>query len=223
MRTARRRHLGLLIAVLALPACATTTRSVTGLVPSAPGGSGASGGGRPAASIRLSLDENLRAEVRADDVAPEGDAVPALVLRLVFDPKVLGYAFAPGQLVLRDGRGGEWRPTSASAGRMSQGACTDPTTGASDAIARFVPLVPGSCAYVGFDRPVRPGEPLELVIGGAALGQRRLEPVTVALARTEQKSRRPAPAVADAGRGVGKVLQVALTILLAPLAMAGGM
>jgi hypothetical protein len=219
MRSVKNACLGLLAAVLALPACTTTTHSVTGLVPSAPGHPDR---GRPAASIRLSLDENLRAEVRAEDVARPGEEVPAFALRLVFDARVLGYAFAPGQLVLRDGRGGEWRPTSASAGQVRQGACSDPS-GASDAIDRYVPVVSGTCAYVGFDRPVQPGERLDLVVDGAALGRRRLPPVTVALARTERESRKPAPAVAGVGRAVGKVLQVGLTILLAPLAMSGGM
>jgi hypothetical protein len=208
--------LGLLAAALALAGCSTTTRSITGLAPAAPGTPARD---RAAASIRLGLDEGLRAEVRATDAAPAGDAVPALGLRLVFDPKVLGYSFDGGQLVLRDGRGGEWRPASARTGWMRHGEC-EIASGPAAAPGGYVPVARGSCVDVGFDRAVRPGERLELVIAGAAVGQRRLEPVTVALARTEQQSRKTDPAVANA---LEKFLQVALTIVLAPLAMYGGM
>jgi hypothetical protein len=211
MCTARRRVLGLLAAAIALPGCSTTTRSISGLAPSA---SGEPARGRVAPSIRLSLDESLRAEVQATDAVPSGGAVPALSLRLVFEPKVLGYSFDAGQLVLRDGRGGEWRPARASAGRMRYGAC-EIASGPPDAVNGYVPLARGTCVEVGFEHPVPPGERLELVIVGAAVGQRRLAPTTVALARTEQKSRKADPAFVE-------ILTLPLKILLFPLAMYGG-
>lgn len=198
------------LAVL-LPACRTTTRSVTGLAPTTPGDRSPA---RVAASVRLSLDEHLRAEVRATDAAPAGEAAPALGLAVVFEPKVLGYSFNAAQLVLRDGRGGEWRPTAASAGRMRHGSC-ESASNAGDPLGGYVPVAPGSCVQVAFDRAVSDGERLELVVAGAAVGRRRLEPVTVALARTEQKSRQADPVLVE-------MLTLPLKILLFPLAMYGG-
>lgn len=218
MRTARSTSLILGLAALAMPACSTTTRSVTGVAPMAPVERTRRAVGE---SIRLSLDEGLRAELRATDAAFAGEAAPALALTLAFEPKVLGYSFHAGQLVLRDGKGAEWRPTSASAGWMSHGAC-ESALNAGDPLGAYVPVARDSCVRVAFDHVVVAGERLELVVAGAAVGKRRLEPLTVAVARTEQTSHKPGPAATGVGRVLGKVLETALVITLAPLALAGG-
>jgi len=132
----------------------------------------------------------------------------------VFDPEVLGYSFHAGELVLRDGKGGEWRPTAASAGWARHGAC-EGGSHLADPLAAYVPVVQGSCVLVRFDHVVAPGERLELVVKGAAIGRRRLGPVTVALARTERKSRTADPVLVE-------MLTLPLKILLFPLAMYGG-
>jgi len=212
MPTALHCGLGLLAAALALPACGTTTHSLTGLAPATLAGPAH---GPRALSIRLDLDESLRAELRATDVASAGEAVPPLGLSFTFEPKVLGYSFHAGQLVLRDGNGGEWRPTTASAGWMRHGSC-EGASGLGDPLAGYVPLARGACVRVGFDQAVPPGARLELVVAGAAIGQRRLAPVSVALARTEQKSREADPVLVE-------TLTLPLKILLFPLAMYGGM
>jgi hypothetical protein len=213
MRPALRCGLGLLAAALALPACSTTTSTVTGLALAAPGEPGRR---RVGPSIRVTLDERLRAEVRTTDRVPADAASPALSLSLAFDAKELGYSIHAGQLVLRDGRGGEWRPASASAAWMRYGSCEGGgRASAGDPLVGYVPVARGSCVLVEFDRGVGPGERLELVIAGVAVGQRRLDPVTVSLTRTEQKSRKADPVLVE-------FLTLPLKILLFPLAMYGG-
>jgi hypothetical protein len=207
MRTVRN-GVGLLAAVLALPACATTTRSAIGLAASAPGEPAAVPG---AASVRLNLDEGLRAEVRATSAVATS---PGLGLSLTFDTKVLGYSFDAASLVVRDGHGGEWRPTSASAGWSRYGSC-EAAPAAADPLGGWVPLASGTCVQVAFDRTVTGSERVELEIAGVAIGQRRLAPATVTLARTERKSRKADPALVE-------VLTLPLKILLFPLAMYGG-
>jgi hypothetical protein len=210
-----------LAAAALLPACTTVTRSATRVAaPSDPQGSKAS------RSVRLSLDEHLRAELRTTDAVasvvprPSGGpasaapAAPPLGLALRFQTRVLGYSFDPGQLVLRDGKGGEWKPAAASAGRMKYGEC-QVAAAFGEPRGGYVPLAEGSCILVQFDRAVGAGDRLDLVVSGAALGKRRLEPVTVGLVRVESTWR-------EANDDVVKVLTLPLKILLLPLAMYGG-
>jgi hypothetical protein len=212
-----------LAAVALLPACTTVTRSATRVAPpSDPQGK------KHSRSVTLSLDEHLRAALRTTDAVasvvppPSGaqataapaPAAPPLGLALQFQTRVLGYSFDPGQLVLRDGRGGEWRPVAASAGRMKYGECQAAGT-FGDARGGYVPLAEGSCVLVHFDRAVGNGDRLELVVAGAALGKRRLEPVTVGLVRVESTWR-------QANDGLVDALTLPLKILLFPLAMYGG-
>jgi hypothetical protein len=178
------------LAAVLLSACSTTTSRVTGLAPAA--------GQSPRQAERavwLSLDAGLRAGLRATDTSAPGEAAPDFRLEIEFQPKALGYSFDPAQLALRDGRGGEWRPVG------------EPGT--------YQPLVRGSRFTVQFERPVPDGERLELVVAGAAVGSRRLEPVSVALSRIESKSHKAAPGVVDMGKAAGKTLGTILSIMLA--------
>jgi hypothetical protein len=184
MRGATRAVAAAFAAAALLPACSTTTRNVTGLAPAA--------GGRPRGEVALAV----------------------LSLSIAFQPKVLGYSFSAGQLILRDRRGGEWRPRAASAGWMRYGSC-ESSGSLGDALGGYVPLARGACVLVAFDHAVDSGERLELVVAGAAVGRRRLEPVTVALARTERKTRSADPVLVE-------MLTLPLKILLFPLAMYGG-
>jgi hypothetical protein len=210
-----------LAAAALLPSCTTVTRSATRVAaPSDPEGRKAS------RSVTLSLDEHLRAELRTTDAVssvvprPSGGpataapAAPRLGLALRFRTRVLGYSFDPGRLALRDGKGGEWRPAAASAGRLKYGECQT-AAAFGDARGGYVPLAEGSCILVQFDRALGAGDRLDLVVSGAALGKRRLEPVTVGLVRVESTWR-------QADDDVVKVLTLPLKILLLPLAMYGG-
>jgi hypothetical protein len=222
MRSVIGRVIVLAAAALA-PACTTVTRSATRVAPPSDPQGKKHGG-----SVTLSLDEHLHAELRTTDavstvVATPSDApataapvpaAPPLGLALQFQTRVLGYSFDPGQLVLRDGRGGEWRPVAASAGRLKYGECqAEGVLG--DARGGYVPLAHGSCVLVHFDRAVGAGDRLELVVAGAALGKRRLEPVTVGLFRVESTWR-------QANDGLVDALTLPLKILLLPFAMYGG-
>ena len=79
----------------------------------------------PTSPIRLSLDErSARGSCARLGAAIAGEAAPALALALAFEPRVLGYSFDPGQLVLRDGKGRRVAADSAPRGpRCSHGAC----------------------------------------------------------------------------------------------------
>lgn len=178
------------LATVLLAACSTTTSRVTGLAPAAGTSSREAGG-----ALWLSLDDGLRAAMRATDASAPGEAAPAFRLEIEFRPKVLGYSFDPAQVVLRDGLGGEWRPIGQPGG--------------------YQPLVRGARLTVQFERPVKDGERLELVLAGAAVGSRRLEPVTVALARIDRTSHKAAPGVVDMGKAAGKTLGTILSIMLA--------
>jgi hypothetical protein len=202
-----------LAALAALPACATTTRTVTAVAPTP---SSASERVRLADAAHIRLDDGLRLQLC--DAEPIAGAAPsALGLTLVFEPKWLGYSFHAGQLVLRGGNGRERHPVMATAGWMRHGAC-DTAMPPGESLSAYLPLARGSCMVVRFDRAPAVGERLELVVAGAAVGKRRLAPTTVAVARVERTSRRPGPAMVGAGKVLGKVLEVTATILLAPLA-----
>jgi hypothetical protein len=183
------RRLGLVAACALSTACATTryTQSrVTALPPAAKGGAGA------AASLVL---DDLRLSVEPLDRAPRGDGIPNLSLRVTFRPAVLGYSFDPGQVVLRTADGRESR----ALGRGLDG---------------YVPLGPSESFTLAFDAPVGPGDGAEVTLGGIARGRRRIDPVTLRLARREGVSR-------TLTRTGEKILTVPLVVLLAPLALAG--
>jgi len=151
------------IAVLVglLPAaCATTRYTQTGVVALPPEVKGHPGS---AASLEI---EGLKLRIETLDRAPQSQAIPPLGLRVVFDPRELGYWFDPGQVVLRSADGGEWH---ASGGE-------------------YRPVYPKASFDLAFDATVSKEASLELVLGGIARGQKRLEPVTLRLARREGRS-----------------------------------
>jgi hypothetical protein len=141
-------------------ACATTryTQSRIEAVPSEVKGRSGS-----RASVEV---EGLKVRLESLDRTPVGEAIPRLALRAVFEPRELGYSFDPGQVVLRDGKGGEWR-ASGSGYRL---------------------VHPGSEVDLVFDVAVSPETEAELVLGGLACGPKRLAPVTLRLARRSGRS-----------------------------------
>jgi hypothetical protein len=141
-------------------ACATTryTQSRIEAVPSDVKGHAGS-----RASIEL---EGLKVRIEGLDKTPREEAIPRLALRLVFEPRELGYSFDPGQVVLRDGKGSEWRASGGG----------------------YRPLSPGAQVDLVFDVVVTPETQADLVLGGLARGQERLAPVTLRLARHAGRS-----------------------------------
>jgi len=136
-------------------ACATTryTQSAVVSVPT-----GVKGDAGWKASIQI---EGLKLRIDGLDRAPRGQAIPSLALRIVFEPRELGYSFDPGQVVLRSADGREWRANGGG----------------------YQPLSPKASVDVVFDAVVEPEVTFDLVLAGLARGQKVLEPVTLRLAR----------------------------------------
>jgi hypothetical protein len=143
--------------------------------------------GRPGAAPSVEI-EGLKLRVETLDRAPQQLGIPPLSLRLVFEPRELGYSFDPGQVVVRTADGREWR----SAG------------------GEYRPVYPNASFQLAFDVTVTSEAPVDLVLGGLARGQKRLDPVTFRLAR------RP-------GRSIDRMywLEAIGYALLAPLSVAG--
>jgi hypothetical protein len=141
-------------------ACATTryTQSRIEALPSEVKGRAGS-----RASIEI---EGLKIRIESLDRAPVGQALPPLALRVAFEPRELGYSFDPGQVVLRDGNGGEWR---ASGGE-------------------YRPLYPGAQFDLSFDAAVTLEAQADLVLGGLARGPKPLAPVTLRVGRRAGRS-----------------------------------
>jgi hypothetical protein len=116
--------------------------------------------GKPGSSASIEID-GLKLRIEPLDRAPRDQAIPSLRLRIVFDPRELGYSFDPGQVVLRGADGKEWRANDSG----------------------YRPLSPKSSVEVGFDAAVDQASTFDLVLAGLARGQKRLEPVTLRLAR----------------------------------------
>ena len=149
-----------LLAACLLSGCATTRYTQSGIVaiPS-------DVKGHPGSAAPLEL-EGLKLRIQSLDRAPQSQAIPRLVLRIVFDPRELGYWFDPGQVVLRSADGREWRARG----------------------GEYRPVYPKAAFDVAFDVTVPREASLDLVLGGLARGQKRLDPVTLRLARREGRS-----------------------------------
>jgi len=160
-------------------ACATTRYTQSAVVALPPDVKGKAGS---AASLEI---EGLKLRIEGLDRAPQSQAIPRLALRIVFEPRELGYWFDPGQVVVRSADGGEWRAPG----------------------GEYRPVYPKASFDLAFDATVPQGASLELVLGGLARGQQRLEPVTLRLARRS-------------GRTIDRVYW--LEILLAPFAYGMG-
>jgi len=141
-------------------ACATTryTQSRIETVPSDVKGHAGS-----SASVEI---EGLKVRIESLDRTPREQAPPRLALRVAFEPRELGYSFDPGQVVLRDGKGGEWR---ASGGE-------------------YRPLYPGAQFDLWFDAAVTLEAQADLVLGGLARGPKPLAPVTLRVGRRAGRS-----------------------------------
>jgi len=155
-----RKSLALVAGCVLSCACATTryTQSRIETVPSDVKGHAGS-----RASVEI---EGLKIRIESLDRTPREEPTPRLSLRLVFEPRELGYSFDPGQVVLRDSKGDEWR---ASGGGYQR-------------------LHPGSGFDLAFDVAITPETRADLVLGGLARGPKRLAPVTLRLARREGRS-----------------------------------
>ncbi|HSD28856.1 MAG TPA: hypothetical protein VLL75_16260 [Vicinamibacteria bacterium] len=155
----RRTLVALLVGFLSA-ACATTRYTQTAVVAVPTGLKGNSGA---KASLEI---EGLKLRIEALDRAPEKAAIPPLRLRVVFDPPTLGYSFDPGQVVLRGADGREWRASGGA----------------------YQPVFPDGMFELAFDVAVPRDASLELVLSGLARAQKRLEPVTLRLARRRGSS-----------------------------------
>jgi hypothetical protein len=162
-------------------ACATSRYTQSAVVALPPDVKGQSGS---TASLEI---EGLKIRISSLDRAPESQAIPHLALRIAFDPPELGYSFDPGQVVLRRSDGGECRAPG----------------------GQYQPVYPQARFDLEFDAAVPREESIELVLGGLARGQKRLEPVTLRLARRS-------------GRSIDRVywLEAIGYAVLAPLALA---
>jgi hypothetical protein len=144
-----------LLVGIASTACATTRYTQSAVVAIPPEVKGKAGS---APSLQV---EGVKLRIEPLDRAPRDQATPPLRLRIVFDPPELGYSFDPGQVVLRSADGREWHANGGG----------------------YQPLSPKASVDVGFDAVVEPETTFDLVLDGLARGQRRLEPVTLRLAR----------------------------------------
>jgi hypothetical protein len=151
------------LAVLAgalLPACATSRYTQSTVVAVPPDVKG-----RPGTAASLEI-EGLKLSLECLDRAPRAEEIPSLALRIVFHPRELGYSFDPGQVTLRGADGIEWRPPG----------------------GRYYTVFPKAAFDLAFAATVPADTSFELVVGGLARGQKRLEPVTVRLARRAGRS-----------------------------------
>jgi hypothetical protein len=147
---------GVLFTACALSSGCATTRYSQSRIETAPH----EGKGRRGEAVSLKI-EGLEVRVESLDRTPRGQGIPNLALRLVFDPGALGYSFDPGQVVLRGADGREWRAAGSG----------------------YQAVYPKAHVDLVFDTAVGPEGRMDLVLGGLARGTRRLEPVTLRLAR----------------------------------------
>ncbi len=185
-------------AVLASGACATTTYTRSG-VASLPAGVK----GKTGANASVEID-GLKIRVESLDYATKEAAIPRLALRLVFDPRELGYSFDPAQVTLRKADGSTSKPQVYGPGWFVTSSWT---CSAAAGAPGYQLLAPRTCFELAFDATLTAdAPPLELELAGLARGPRRLDPVRLALARR-------------GGRSIDRVYW--LEVLLAPLALTG--
>jgi hypothetical protein len=121
--------------------------------------------GRPGAAASVEI-EGLKLRIETLDRTPQPQGIPHLSLRLVFQPRELGYSFDPGQVVVRNADGGEWRSPG----------------------GEYRPVYPNASFDLAFDVAVTPQTQVDLVLGGLARGPKRLAPVTLRLSRHAGRS-----------------------------------
>jgi hypothetical protein len=153
------RSLALVVVTSVLSAgCATTRYTQSRIAPPE-----AKGRGAEAATLEI---EGVKVRVESRDRAPRERGTPNLAVRLVFEPDALGYSFDPGQVVLRDADGRTWLAPTGGYQHLYTKASFDLT----------------------FDAAIEPGKRMDLVLGGLARGTKRIDPVTLRLARGEGRS-----------------------------------
>lgn len=130
--------------------------------------------------------EGLRIRVQSLDVAREREPAPLLGLRLLFEPREIGYSFDPSQVVLRGADGSEWHPRVRGPGLLGTRAraCAGGSGDSAEGEPRYRFLSPKTCFDLSFDVTVEPATSWELTLAGLARGQRRLDPVGFRLSRT---------------------------------------
>jgi len=116
--------------------------------------------GRPGSAVSLEI-EGLKVGIQTLDRTPEQVPIRHLRLRFTLEPNELGYSFDPGQVVLRTADGQEFRARG----------------------GQYLPVNPKATFDLAFGVAVEPEAQVELELGGLARGTRRLEPVTLRLAR----------------------------------------
>ncbi len=164
-------------------ACATTSYSRSGVAAVPEGVKGSRGSN---ASLQI---ESLRVRIESLDYAEKGESLPPFAVRLVFDPRELGYSFDPGQVALRAADGTVWRPRVHGPGLLAATSWTCSRAGFADGEARgYHLLAPRTCFELAFDVALHADATLELELGGFARGRKRIEPVRLALARRDARS-----------------------------------
>jgi hypothetical protein len=184
MRIRKLIRLAVVSAACVLPvACATSSYSRTGVAALPAGVKGKAGAN---ASIEI---EGLKLRVETLDRATQQQAIPPLALRLVFDPHELGYTFDPAQVVLRAADGTTWSPRVYGPGQFATGPWTCVGAGeAGGSASPYHALAPKTCFELAFDVALEPDARLELALSGLARGSKRLEPVSLTLARRRGRS-----------------------------------
>lgn len=129
--------------------------------------------------------ESVKISILSLDVAPECEPAPRLALRLVFEPREIGYSFDPGQVVLRGPDGAERHPRVRGPGQLdrSMQSCQGNGDDLSEGEPGYSFLFPKMCFDLSFGAVVEFATRSELTLAGLARGKRRLDPVVLPLWR----------------------------------------
>jgi len=173
---------GLAVSVVAsgpvLPGCATTSYSHTRVEALPSGVKGKAGD-----STTLEI-EGLRLRIEALDRTPKQQAIPPLALHVVFDPRIVGYSFDPSQVVLHRPDGASFAPHASGPGRFNTATWRCAGAEPLDAAApRYHAVDRASCFQLVYDVVLPAGARFTVDLGGLTVGQRRIEPIALRLAR----------------------------------------
>lgn len=134
--------------------------------------------------------QGLKVAIETLDRTPEETPSRDLGLRVVLEPDELGYSFDPGQVVLRNAEGREWRAWKHG----------------------YHPIHSETSFDLHFDAAVEPDARLELVVGGLARGPHRLPPATFRVALGHGRSYRGAPWLEKVGLVVGYAIIIPIGV-----------
>jgi hypothetical protein len=175
-------RLGLCAACLSLAGCATTAYTRSGVATLPPGARGKAG-----SNAKLEI-QGLEVRIETLDYAKKQAEIPPLGLRLVFDPRELGYSFDPSQVTLRGADSVTWKPRVHGPGWFATASWTCNVGAQDEELQSYHVLAPGACFELTFDMPLTQDARLELELGGLARGRARIEPVRLALVRRDGRS-----------------------------------